>query len=161
MTVGNLLGNSWEKPAVGQPDFSHFPTTPRRGVGNGEKEPREFPTSAGSGKGGKWEKAATVVLETRIRDGLKWRRLRTSTGRTYWTVEVPETVLRAVATQGQVAARLARWQSGELKRERIAEISRMAVEGVKPDAIAAMFPDISRGQVLKHCAAAKAGRGAP
>jgi hypothetical protein len=99
-------------------------------------------------------KGATSVLETRTRDGLKWRRLRTATGRTYWTVEVPETVLRAVATQAQVAARLERWLSGEAKRERIAEISRLAVDGVKPDAIAAMFPELSRGQVLKHCAAA-------
>lgn len=155
MTVGNLLGNSWEKPAVGQPDFSRFPTTSRREVGNGEKEPREFPTSAGSGKTGSGKKADTAVLETRTCDGLKWRRLRTPTGRTYWTVELPETVLRAIATQAQVAARLERWQSGEAKRERIAEISRLAVGGVKPDAIAAMFPELSRSQVLKHCAAAK------
>jgi Bacterial regulatory protein, arsR family len=48
--VGNLLGNSEGKTGAGQPGFSRFPTTPRRGVGNGEKEPREIPTAAGSGK---------------------------------------------------------------------------------------------------------------
>lgn len=103
--------------------------------------------------------SATKVLETRMRDGLKWRRLRTASGRTYWTVELPETVLRSVATQNQLAARLARWQSGEAKRERIAAITEQALAGVKPEAIALMFPDLTRGQVFKHCRAAKLAHG--
>ncbi len=165
--MGNLMGIKQNVPTVGQSAsrISHLP--PKGEVGNVEGSPGKsrFPSNSqadgkretGKGKG----KGKTSVLETRTRDGLKWRRVRTETGRTYWTVEVPETVLRSVATAAQVEARLKRWQSGEFKRERIAEIGRMAVDGVKPDAIAAMFPELSRGQVLKHCATAVAERTNP
>jgi len=96
----------------------------------------------------------TVVLETRMRDGLKWRRLRTPAQRTYWTVELPETVVKGTMTAQQLEQRMAQWLSGEKKRERIAQIKALALQGVKTAAIASMFPEISDRNVMKYCAEA-------
>lgn len=91
-----------------------------------------------------------------MRDGIKWRRLRTPAGRTYWTVELPDAVVRGLVTQDALRSRLMHWKSGETKRERQAQIKTLASQGIKPDAIASMFPSLSRGNVLKYCAAARA-----
>lgn len=77
------------------------------------------------------------VLETRRRDGMKWRRYRTDDGRTITTYELPAPVLRSIAPQWKVQERLAAWERGEKTRARRALIVQRIAEGVKPLAIAA------------------------
>lgn len=74
-------------------------------------------------------------LETRRRDGMKWRRYRTEDGRTITTYELPTTVVRAVGV-AKVTQALEKWQRGEDSRARIARIKKLVAQGIKPTAIA-------------------------
>lgn len=74
-------------------------------------------------------------LETRKRDGMKWRRYRTDDGRIITTYEVPTAVLSAFSKVA-LARQLERWQRGEQTRARLAKMRAMLAEGVKPTAIA-------------------------
>jgi len=75
-------------------------------------------------------------LETRKRNGMKWRRYRTDDGRIVTTLEVPESVLRGAAPADRLAARLAAWERGQAQRARRHAVLQRIAEGVKPLAIA-------------------------
>ncbi len=76
------------------------------------------------------------VLETRRKDGMKWRRYRTADGRTVTTYEVPAPVLRGIVPASRLRARLAQWENGEKLRTRHTLMCKRIAEGVKPEAIA-------------------------
>lgn len=75
-------------------------------------------------------------LETRKKDGMRWRRYRTDDGRIVTTYELPTTVLKGVAPPDKLRARLASFQRGEKTRERRAALLAKLAEGIKPLAIA-------------------------
>ena len=74
-------------------------------------------------------------LETRKRNGMKWRRYRTDDGRTVTTFELPTAVLSRFSKK-QVAAALAAWERGEAQRARRVLVVELLARGVKPTAIA-------------------------
>ena len=74
-------------------------------------------------------------LETRKRDGMKWRRYRTDDGRTVTTYELPTAVLSRFSKK-QLAASLVAWERGEARRARRARAAALLAQGVKPTAIA-------------------------
>lgn len=78
----------------------------------------------------------TVVLDTRMRNGLKWRRYRTAEGEIFTTYEVPCTVLNTLG-RARLQAEL---QRAARQRERDARNARalaLLAEGWKPLAVAA------------------------
>ena len=75
-------------------------------------------------------------LETRQRNGMKWRRYRTPDGRTLTTYELPATVLSGVTTMARLRARLEMFEKGEAMRARRQLVLQRIGEGVKPLAIA-------------------------
>lgn len=78
-------------------------------------------------------------LETRQRNGLKWRRYRTEDGRTVTTFELPTSVLRGITTAARLNARLETWRRGEAQRTRRAAVLKRLAQGVKPAAVAHEF----------------------
>ena len=75
-------------------------------------------------------------LETRTRNGLRWRRYQTDDGRRFSTYELPSTVLLGVTSMARVQVRLAKWNKAEEQRTRLSRIRRQLEEGVKPLAVA-------------------------
>ena len=75
-------------------------------------------------------------LETRTRNGMRWRRYLTEDGRRVTTYELPSTVLMGVTTMARIQGRLASWNKAEDQRTRRARILRQIADGVKPLAIA-------------------------
>jgi FixJ family two-component response regulator len=74
-------------------------------------------------------------LETRQKNGMRWRRYRTDDGRIVTTYELPAAVLSAFSKK-RLTEQLAGWQRGEsLRARRVVMLARIA-EGVKPTAIA-------------------------
>lgn len=75
-------------------------------------------------------------LETRRRaDGLRWRRYRDDNGVILHTVEVPDTVWRAINRVGRASDRLAQWRRVVDRKVKRAEVLRLAAAGWKPVAI--------------------------
>jgi hypothetical protein len=74
-------------------------------------------------------------LETRQRNGMKWRRYRTEDGRTITTFEVPTAVLSRFSRK-QLAEQLAAWRRGEQTRQRQSLVRARLTAGIKPTAIA-------------------------
>jgi hypothetical protein len=83
--------------------------------------------------------AVVKCLETRKRDGMKWRRYRTDDGRIVTTYELPVTVLRSVVAPPVLDARLAKFTRGEAIRTRQVAVQARLAEGVKPLAVADEF----------------------
>lgn len=75
-------------------------------------------------------------LETRRRNGMKWRRYRAPDGHTFTTYELPSAVLLGVTTLARIAKRLEQWHRGQAAAARRAQAEAMLAEGVKPVAIA-------------------------
>lgn len=74
-------------------------------------------------------------LETRRRDGMRWRRYRTEDGRTVTTYELPTAVLRAFDRK-KLQEALAAHARGEALRTRGKRIDDLILAGWKPTAIA-------------------------
>jgi DNA-binding NarL/FixJ family response regulator len=74
-------------------------------------------------------------LETRSRDGMRWRRYRLEDGRTTTTYELPASVLRALGMK-RIAEKLAKHARGEVLRARGKTIDDLLQKGWKPTAIA-------------------------
>jgi len=79
-------------------------------------------------------------LETRIKDGLKWRRYRTSEGAVYTTYEVPTEIFQqmvaAVAADPKFADYTQSWYREQQYKEKVALAERLLQEGCKPAAVA-------------------------
>lgn len=79
-------------------------------------------------------------LETRMKDGLKWRRYRTPTGAVYTTYEVPTDVFQqmiaAVAADPRFTDYTQSWYREQHYKERLALAQRLLQEGCKPAAVA-------------------------
>jgi hypothetical protein len=75
-------------------------------------------------------------VETRTRNGMRWRRYLTDDGRRIVTYELPVTVLLGATTMGRIQTRLTSYQKAEEQRARRARILRNINAGVKPLAIA-------------------------
>jgi transcriptional regulator NrdR family protein len=79
----------------------------------------------------------TKVLETRRNeDGLIRRRRQLPNGRTYWTIELPETVFNGVAVHFD--KRLAAWKRAEKQRDLHLAVDFMLGKGYKRAYIAAV-----------------------
>lgn len=78
-------------------------------------------------------------LETRKRDGMKWRRYRTPDGRIITTFELPTTVLLGAAPADKLKARLASFEKAERTRARRVAVLAGIAAGTKPLAIADEF----------------------
>lgn len=74
-------------------------------------------------------------LETRVRNGMRWRRYLTDDGRRLVTYEVPASILSQFG-KARVQAELAKFQRGEDRRRRAQRMRQLILEGVKPTAIA-------------------------
>ena len=75
-------------------------------------------------------------VETRTRNGMRWRRYLTDDGRRIVTYELPVTVLMGATTMARIQTRLTSYQKAEEQRARRARILRNIDAGVKPLAIA-------------------------
>lgn len=75
-------------------------------------------------------------LETRRRDGMKWRRYRTADDRIVTTYELPTEVLLGVTTMKRVHARLEAYKRGQARAERRAQAQALLRKGWKPVAVA-------------------------
>lgn len=75
-------------------------------------------------------------LETRERDGMRWRRYRTEDGRIITTYELPTSVLHGVAPLDRVHARIVCWMRGQARAARRARIADLLANGWKPEAVA-------------------------
>lgn len=79
-------------------------------------------------------------LETRIKDGLKWRRYRTPDGTVYTTYEVPteifQQMIAAVAADPKFADYTQSWYREGRYKEKVALAQRLLQEGCKPAAVA-------------------------
>lgn len=77
-------------------------------------------------------------IDSRMRNGMRWRKYRLDDDRIITTYEVPETVLRHL-TFSRVRIILEGFQRQEVKRARTAGIKKLIERGVKPLAIADYF----------------------
>ena len=77
-------------------------------------------------------------LETRKRDGMKWRRYRTDDGRIVTTFELPTAVL-CVFSRKRLQAQIDAFNRGEERRARDVLIRERLAEGIKPTSIAHEF----------------------
>lgn len=75
-------------------------------------------------------------LETRRKDGMKWRRYRTTDGRIVTTYELPTQVLRGVTTMTRLRERLAKYESGQKSEARRARAKALLAAGWKAVAVA-------------------------
>ena len=75
-------------------------------------------------------------LETRVKDGVKWRRYRTPSGVTYTTYEIPTEVFNGVVPASKFAPRVRSWYREQQRKEKRAVVERLLAEGWKPSAIA-------------------------
>ena len=75
-------------------------------------------------------------LETRKRDGMKWRRYRTPDGRIVTTYELPCAVLRGAAPSSRLKKRLSQWENGQRLEARRAKARELLDAGWKPVAVA-------------------------
>lgn len=84
--------------------------------------------------------AKAECLETRTKDGLKWRRYRTAEGAVYTTYEVPteifQQMIAAVADDPKFADYTHSWYRQQNYKEKVALAERMLSEGCKPAAVA-------------------------
>lgn len=74
-------------------------------------------------------------LETRKRNGMRWRRYLTEDGRIVTTYELPTAVLSLISKKA-LADQLAAFERGEARRARAQRMHQLIAEGVKPTAIA-------------------------
>lgn len=79
-------------------------------------------------------------LETRSKNGLRWRRYRTDDGRIVTTYEMPTQVLLSVTTMKRVAARLEAFKRGQARAELRQKVRERLAAGWKPVAIANELP---------------------
>jgi hypothetical protein len=75
-------------------------------------------------------------LETRVKDGLKWRRYRTPTGAVYTTYEIPTEVFHGIVPASRFASRVESWYREQRRKEKRVLVERLLREGWKPLAIA-------------------------
>jgi hypothetical protein len=75
-------------------------------------------------------------LETRVKDGIKWRRYRTPSGATYTTYEIPTEVFHGIVPASRFASRMQSWYREQQRKEKRAVVERLLREGWKPLAIA-------------------------
>lgn len=75
-------------------------------------------------------------LETRKRDGMKWRRYRTDDGRIVTTFEMPTQV---VNLSSDLRRRLAMWESKQQKLARKEKAKELLAAGWKTTAVASHF----------------------
>ena len=75
-------------------------------------------------------------LETRAREGLRWRRYRTDDGRIVTTLEVPEQVFRATVRKDRLQERLEGWRREQERAALQARGLALLAEGWKPLAVA-------------------------
>ena len=83
-------------------------------------------------------------LETRIKDGLKWRRYRTPTGAVYTTYENPTEILHGIVPTGMYESRVQSWNREQQRKEKRALVERLLLEGWKPLAIASEVGVVER-----------------
>lgn len=74
-------------------------------------------------------------LETRDRNGIRYRRYLADDGRVIRTYEVPATVLKGIGMK-RVRAELEVWRRGEAMRARQIRMRELIAQGIKPTAIA-------------------------
>lgn len=76
-------------------------------------------------------------LETRTRNGLKYRRYEDADGQRYSTVEIPLSVAKAIGTK-RLEEALETWQRGQEKRRKSKQLRKAIIERLpgKPTAIA-------------------------
>lgn len=75
-------------------------------------------------------------LETRRRNGMKWRRYRTEDGRIVTTYELPTEVLRGAAEPSRLQERLDAYARADARRARRQQVISLLAQGWKPLAIA-------------------------
>jgi hypothetical protein len=75
-------------------------------------------------------------LETRIKDGLKWRRYRTPEGAVYTTYEIPTEMFHSIVPPGMYESRVESWNREQKRKEKWALVEKLLLEGWKPLAIA-------------------------
>lgn len=83
-------------------------------------------------------------LETRIKDGLKWRRYRTPDGAVYTTYEIPTEVFHGIIPTGMYESRVQSWNRERQRKEKRAIVERLLREGWKPLAIASEVGVVER-----------------
>jgi hypothetical protein len=76
-------------------------------------------------------------LETRLKDGLKWRRYRTPTGAVYTTYEIPTEIFNGIVPTSKFESRVESWTREQKRKEKRAKVETLLREGWKPLAIAA------------------------
>ena len=142
--MGNLMGKQHLSPSVGQTAsrISHLP--PKGGVGNIEGSPgnSRFPMNSlfvgkrerENGKSQVESGVAMKCLETRQRNGMKWRRYRTAEGVIVTTYEVPCEVVRCLG-QARVQAELERAARQRERASRNARALALLADGWKPLAV--------------------------
>ena len=75
-------------------------------------------------------------LETRVKDGLKWRRYRTPAGAVYTTYEIPTEVFHGIVPTGMYESRVQSWNREQQRKEKRALVEKLLLEGWKPIAVA-------------------------
>lgn len=76
-------------------------------------------------------------LETRrTKEGLRRRRYRTDDNRTFWTVEVPDSVLCHVTSQPRLRAALEAWKRAQATAARRVRVEALLAQDWKPLAVA-------------------------
>lgn len=83
-------------------------------------------------------------LETRVKDGLKWRRYRTDAGAVYTTYEIPTEVFHGIVPTGMFESRVESWYREQRRKEKRALVERLLREGWKPLAIASEVGCVER-----------------
>lgn len=76
------------------------------------------------------------VVDSRQRGHLRLRVYRLEDGRRVRTIELPATVLKAIASQAKLDTAIAAWLRGEASRARVVQVQRMLEQGYKPRHIA-------------------------
>jgi hypothetical protein len=75
-------------------------------------------------------------LETRVKDGLKWRRYRTPAGMVYTTYEILTEVFHGILPAGMYEFRVESWTKNQQRKDKRVIVERLLGEGWKPLAIA-------------------------
>lgn len=75
-------------------------------------------------------------LETRVKNGIKWRRYKTPDGVIYTTYEVPTPVFNGIVSLSRFTPRMEAWYRGLVLKQKRALVERLLAEGWKPLAVA-------------------------